>query len=165
MPRRLPLLLLTAGCLAATAQTSVPTQPQLSPLTITVSDEVGAVIPKALITIRSETSAEQTSKPPLLELRTDSQGQAKAGLPSGFYDVFVALAGFAPSARKVRITEGHGASLSFALELDVAWAKEHGEEFPAETTGAFQGKTFRTSDGAQIHYVEAGEAAKPTILF
>jgi len=165
MPRRLPLLLLTAGCLTATAQTSGPTQPQLSPLTITVSDEVGAVIPKVLVTIRSETSAEQASKPPLLELRTDSQGQAKAGLPSGFYDVFVALAGFAPSAHKVRITEGQPTALSFALELDEAWAKEHGDEFQSETTGVFQGKTFRTSDGAQIHYVEAGEAAKPTILF
>jgi len=165
MPRRPFLLLLTAGCLAATAQTSAPAQPQLSPLTINISDEVGAVIPKALITIRAETSAEQTSKPPLLELRSDSQGQAKAGLPAGFYDVFVALAGFAPSARKIRITEGHGASMSFALELDETWAKEHGDEFPAETTGAFQGKTFRTSDGAQIHYVEAGEATKPPIVF
>ena len=165
MPRRLLLPLLTVGCLAATAQTSAPSQPQLSGLTITVSDEVGAVIPKALITIRSETTAEQTSKPPLLELRTDSQGQAKAGLPSGFYDIFIALAGFAPSARKVRITEGQPAAVSFALELDDVWAKEHGDEFPAETTGTFQGTTFRTSDGAQIHYVEAGETAKPTILF
>jgi len=165
MPRRLLLPLLTVGCLAATAQTSVPSQPQLSALTITVSDEVGAVIPRALITIRAETSAEQTSKPPLLELRTDSQGQAKAGLPSGFYDVFVALAGFAPSAHKVRISEGQPAALSFALELDDVWAKEHGDEFSAETTGAFLGKSFRTSDGAQIHYVEAGEAAKPAILF
>ena len=156
MPRRLLLPLLTVGCLAATAQTAAPSQPQLSALTITVSDEVGAVIPKALITIRAETSAEQTSKPPLLELRTDSQGQAKAGLPSGFYDVVVALGGFAPSARKVRITEGPPASISFALELDEAWAKEHGDEFAADTTGTFLGKVFRTSDGAQIHYVEAG---------
>ena len=166
MPRRLFLLFLTVGCVtAATPQNPAQGQPQLSPLTVTVSDEVGAVIPKALITIRSETTAEQTSKPPLLELRTDSQGQAKAGLPSGFYDVVVALGGFAPSARKVRITEGQPTSVSFALELDEAWAKEHGDEFPADTTGAFLGKVFRTSDGAQIHYVEAGEAAKPPILF
>jgi len=166
MPRRLLLLLLTVGCVsAATPQTPAQGQPQLSPLTVTVSDEVGAVIPKALVTVRSETSAEQTSKPPLLELRTDSQGQARAGLPSGFYDVFVALAGFAPSAHKVRVSEGQPAALSFALELDEAWAKEHGDEFSAETTGAFPGKAFRTTDGARIHYVEAGETAKPPIVF
>ena len=166
MPRRLLLMLLAMPSLAtASPQAPAPAQPPLSPLTITVSDEVGAVIPKALITIRAETNAEQTTKPPLLELRSDSQGQAKAGLPSGFYDVFVALAGFAPSARKVRITDGQSAAVSFALELDEAWAKEHEDEFSTETTGPFQGKTFRTSDGAQIHYVEAGEGAKPTILF
>jgi len=149
---------------AGTQQSAPPAPPQLSPLTVTVSDEVGAAIPKALVTIRGETTAEQNSKPSLLELRTDSEGQARAGLPAGFYDVFVALSGFAPRARKVRVSEGQPAALSFALELDERWAKEHGEEFPADPAGVFTGKAFRTSDGAQIHYIEVGETSRPPIL-
>jgi len=149
---------------AGTEQSAPPAPPQLSPLTVTVSDEVGAVIPKALVTIRGETPPEQNTKPSLLELRTDSEGQARAGLPAGFYDVFVALSGFAPRARKVRVSEGQPAALSFALELDERWAKEHGEEFPADPAGVFTGKAFRTSDGAQIHYIEVGETSRPPIL-
>ena len=149
---------------AGTQQSAPPAPPQLSPLTVTVSDEVGAAIPKALVTIRGETTAEQNSKPSLLELRTDSEGQARAGLPAGFYDVFVALSGFAPRARKVRVSEGQPAALSFALELDERWAKEHGEEFPTDPAGVFTGKAFRTSDGAQIHYIEVGETSRPPIL-
>jgi len=149
---------------AGTQQSAPPAPPQLSPLTVTVSDEVGAVIPKALVTIRGETTPEQNAKPSLLELRTDSEGQARAGLPAGFYDVFVALSGFAPRARKVRVSEGQSAALSFALELDERWAKEHGEEFPTDPAGVFTGKAFRTSDGAQIHYIEVGETSRPPIL-
>ena len=149
---------------AGTQQSAPPAPPQLSPLTVTVSDEVGAVIPKALVTIRGETTPEQNARPSLLELRTDSEGQARAGLAAGFYDVFVALSGFAPGARKVRVSEGQPAALSFALELDERWAKEHGEEFPPDPAGVFTGKAFRTSDGAQIHYIEVGETSRPPIL-
>jgi microsomal epoxide hydrolase len=160
MPRRLLLILLTAGCFAATAQTASPSQPQLSPFTITVSDAMGAVVAKAFVEIRSDTVDSENPQAFHLELRTDSKGEARATLPAAFYDVFVASTGFAPAAKKLQVRDGMPTALKFVLQADELVV---GDQFSA-TDEPFNHGYFRTSDGINIHYIEAGETAKPPIL-
>jgi len=40
-----------------------------------------------------------------MELRTDSKGEAKAELPSGFYDLFIASTGFVHHCEMLRVRD------------------------------------------------------------
>ena len=52
--------------------------------------------------------------------KLDEQGRFNLPLPPGFYDVFVAAEGFAPSCKKVEISIGHAATFKGRLKPDVA---------------------------------------------
>jgi hypothetical protein len=52
--------------------------------------------------------------------KLDDQGRFKLPLTPGFYDVFVAAEGFAPSCKKVEISLGHASTFKGRLKPDVA---------------------------------------------
>lgn len=112
---------------SAVSQTPVRTQGQSSTVTVTVRDPLGARISKAFLLVRTDALERDNPKPFYLELRTDKYGRATAMLPSGFYDVFVAAVGFAPSCRKLRVSNGAPASLKFALQVDRLMTREYGD--------------------------------------
>jgi len=165
MRRILPLVLLTVPCLAtATQQTSVPAQPQLSPVTITVTDTMGAVIARAFVEIRSDSLERENPQAFHFEVRTDSKGEARTTLPAGFYDVFAASTGFAPVAKNVRVRDGMPAALRLVLQIDVLMTDEYGDRF-STADNPLTNEYFRTSDEIKIHYIEGGDRTNPTILF
>ena len=164
MLRRLLLPLLTVGCLAATAQTSAPTQPQLSPLTITITDPIGAVIARAFVEIRSDSLERENPQAFHLEVRTDSNGEARASLPAGFYDVFAASTGFAPTAKKMQVRDGIPVALRLVLQVDELMTDEYGDRISA-ADDPLTNEYFRTSDEIKIHYIEGGDKTNPTLLF
>jgi hypothetical protein len=51
--------------------------------------------------------------------KLDEQGRFRLPLTAGFYDVFVAAEGFAPSCKKVEISVGHATSFKGRLKPDV----------------------------------------------
>ena len=112
---------------SAVGQTKSPTQGQPSTLSINVSDELGAVIGKAFVLLRSDALERENPKPFSLELRTNSDGHSKALVPSGFYDVFVAATGFAPECQKLRVREGKPVAIKFILKVDRLMADEYGD--------------------------------------
>jgi hypothetical protein len=98
-------LLLVYAAIGA-SQTTHPAQGATSAVTIEVTDELGAVIPKALVVLHADALERGNPKSFNLELRTSSEGEAKAVLPSGFFDAFVASTGFAPHCEKLRMRDG-----------------------------------------------------------
>ncbi len=52
--------------------------------------------------------------------KLDDQGRFNLPLMPGFYDVFVAAEGFAPSCEKVEISVGHATTFKGRLKPDVA---------------------------------------------
>jgi hypothetical protein len=86
---------------AAVPQTTRPGQSQSSTLTVNVTDELGAVIAKAMVLLHADSLERENPKPFNQELRTGSEGKAEAVLPSGFYDILLASTGFAPHCEKL----------------------------------------------------------------
>ena len=81
----------TASCIFAAllslpslAQTAKPAQLQPSALTVRLTDQLGAMIGKALVLLHSDALERENPKPFNMELRTNSEGEAKGELPSGF---------------------------------------------------------------------------------
>ena len=109
------------------AQTTGPAQGQSSAVTIEVRDELGAVIGRTYVMLRSDALERDNPKPFSLEIRTNSEGQAKVMLPSGFYDVFVASIGFAPHCEKLRVRNGKPVAIKVVLKLDKLMAEEYGD--------------------------------------
>jgi hypothetical protein len=106
-----------------------PPQDQQSPLSIKVVDELGAVIPKAMVLLHADALERNNPKPFSLELRTGSDGETKGMLPSGFYDVFVASTGFSPRCEKLRVRDGNPVTLKFVLPVDKLMSNEYGDRF------------------------------------
>jgi hypothetical protein len=98
-------------------------------VTIEVTDELGAVIPKALVVLHADALERGNPKSFNLELRTSSEGEAKAVLPSGFFDAFDASTGFAPHCEKLRMRDGRPAALKFVLKVDKLMSDEYGDRF------------------------------------
>jgi hypothetical protein len=120
--------LLLACTVSAVAQTRAPAQRQFSDVSIEVRDELGAVIGKTYVMLRSDALERNNPTPFSLEIRTNSEGQAKVTLPPGFYDVFVASTGFAPHCEKLRARDGKSVSLKTVLKLDKLMASEYGDQ-------------------------------------
>ena len=121
-------VLLLACALVGVPQTR-PAQVQPSTLTVTVTDELGAVIAKGLVLLHADALERGNPKPFNLELRTSSEGKAEAVLPSGFYDVFVASTGFSPHCEKLRLRDGRPATLKIVLAIDKLMSDEYGDRF------------------------------------
>jgi len=96
-------------------------------LSVKVVDELGAVIPKALVLLHADALERDNPKPFDLELRTTTEGEAKGLLPSGFYDVFVASTGFSPHCEKLRVRDGKPVGLRLVLRVDKLMSDEYGD--------------------------------------
>ena len=119
------VLLLCA--LTAFAQVHRPPLGEQSPWRVKVVDELGAVIPKALVLLHADALERNNPKPFDLELHTGSEGEAKGVLPSGFYDVFVASTGFSPHCEKLRVRDRKPVALRFVLRVDKLMSDEYGD--------------------------------------
>ena len=99
-----------------------------------VTDEMGAVIPRARIVVHWDPSGNQKgfdSKRDDLILTTNERGEFEEEMPPGFYDLFVSAAAFSPACRKIRLKqEPHGA-VNFKLKADPLVSKELGHEIYA----------------------------------
>lgn len=111
------------------AQTSGPTQPQSSILTVRVVDQLGAVIGKAFVLLHSDALERENPRPFSLELRTSPEGEAKGELPSGFYDLFIASIGFEPHCQKLRLRDGKPVTVKVTLRVDKLASQEYGDRF------------------------------------
>lgn len=129
MKKAIQTALLLAYAVIAAAQATRPAQGSTSAVTIKVTDELGAVIPKALVVLHADALERGNPKSFNLELRTSSEGEAKAVLPSGFFDAFVASTGFAPHCEKLRMRDGRPAALKVVLKVDKLMSDEYGDRF------------------------------------
>lgn len=93
-----------------------PTCTVAGDVTLTVSDESGAVVPNAFALFRRDKLGSGNSKPVLVELRTDAAGKVNASVPCGYVDFFVAADGFTPQAKKLLIRQP---SSSMSVRLNV----------------------------------------------
>ena len=116
--------------LPSLAQRGTPAQGQASTSTIQVTDQLGAVIGKAFVLLHADALERENPKPFSMDLRTSSEGEAKAELPSGFYDLFVASTGFAPHCEKIRVRHGKPVTVKIVLKLDKLMSNEYGDRFP-----------------------------------
>lgn len=126
----------TASCIFAAllslpslAQTAKPAQLQPSALTVRVTDQLGAMIGKALVLLHSDALERENPKPFNMELRTNSEGEAKGELPSGFYDLFIASTAFAPRCEKLRVRDGKPVSVKVVMKVDKLMSNEYGDRF------------------------------------
>jgi Carboxypeptidase regulatory-like domain len=115
--------------MVAVPQTTRPAQSRSSTLSVNVTDELGAVIAKALVLLHADSLERENPKAFNRELRTSTEGKAEAVLPSGFYDVFVASTGFAPRCEKLRVRDGKPATLKIVLSVDKVMSDEYGDRF------------------------------------
>jgi hypothetical protein len=121
--------LLLIYAVIAISQTTRPAQGGNLRCDHQVTDELGAVIPKAMVVLHADMLERGSPKPFNLELRTSSEGEAKADLPSGFFDAFVASTGFMPHCEKLRMRNGRPAVLKFVLKVDKLISDEYGDRF------------------------------------
>ena len=110
------ILLVLAFYLSAGAQ-------QKTELSVTVLDQLGAVISNAQVRIHWDPSGSNVGlKDNIgvaqdLLLQTDKTGHVKIEVPPGFYDVFVAAPSFTPQAFKVRL-KAERQGVLFKLKAD-----------------------------------------------
>jgi hypothetical protein len=119
--------LLLAFAARAVGQTPRPAQVQPSTLSIHVSDELGAVIGRAFVLLHADALERENPKPFNLEVRTNSEGDAKALIPPGFYDVFVTSTGFAPQCQKLRVRVANPVAIKFVLKVDKLMSDEYAD--------------------------------------
>jgi hypothetical protein len=96
----------------------VPTCTVAVTVSLTVSDESGAVIQNAFTLFRVDRLGRGNTKPLQLELHTDATGKASASIPCGYgyVDLFVAADGFTPQAKKLLIGQ-QSSSMSVRLSF------------------------------------------------
>ena len=79
--------------------------------------------------LHSDALERENPKPFNMELRTNSEGEAKGELPSGFYDLFIASTGFAPRCEKLRVRDGKAVSVKVVMKVDKLMSNEYGDRF------------------------------------
>jgi hypothetical protein len=105
-------------------------------LTGVVTDSEGAVVRAAYVYVHWDASgatvglADNVGIKHDLTLLTDQKGEFMAEVPPGFYDLFVAAAGFSPQCRKVRLKVGHVEKYKVALRADPLVTGELGDTIP-----------------------------------
>ncbi len=76
----------------------------------TVTDESGAIMPGAAVTLTSELGSKSTT--------TSSQGDFRfISLDRGRYKITISLAGFTPVSREVTVTTGENVNVAFSLKV------------------------------------------------
>lgn len=103
-----------------------------STLSITVTDEMGAVIANAKTLIlwdpASSRTEENTNDSGEVRLKTDARGLSNARLNPGFNDLFVSSPAFTPECQKVRIKLGPPVKIVIQLKVDPLVSAEIGHE-------------------------------------
>ncbi len=121
------ILLALAFCLSAGAQSKFE-------LSVTVLDQLGAVISNAQVRVHWDPSGSKVGLKDNIGvsqdvvLQTDKTGHAKIEIPPGFYDVFVAAPAFTPQAFKVRV-KAEREGVLFKLKPDPLVTAELGDKF------------------------------------
>jgi hypothetical protein len=112
-----------------------------SVITGRVTDQEGAVIAKARVLIRWDSSGSKVGLTDNIGtmqdvgVLTDANGVYSADIPAGFYDVFISAEAFSPIAAKVRVKQGQRTSFSVKLKVDPLVSKElRGVEVDAAPT-------------------------------
>lgn len=109
---------------------SLSSAAQQSAITGQITDSQGAVIRDARVLVHWDTSGSTVGLKDNIGIKqdvavvTDTNGHYSADVPPGFYDVFVSATGFTPIAAKVRVKEGHAATLDRKLKVDPLVSKE-----------------------------------------
>jgi|SRR5581483_261976 len=111
---------------------------QQSTITGQITDSDGAAIANARILVHWDSSGSTVGLRDNVGISrdvivaTDTSGRYSANVPAGFYDVFVSAMAFTPTATKVRVKEGHPATFSTKLDVDLLVSKELGDQiYPA----------------------------------
>ena len=101
-----------------------------------VTDSEGAIVRDAFVVAHWDSSGATVGlkdNPGTLHdvtLSTDVNGEFSAELPPGFYDIFVAAAGFSPECRKVRLKVGPIENFRVSLKADPLVTRELGSPIP-----------------------------------
>jgi carboxypeptidase family protein len=103
---------------------------QQSAITGQIVDSEGAAIAKARVIVHWDSSgsavglADHIGIMQDLIVVTDAKGRYSAGVPAGFYDVFVSAMAFTPTAAKVRVKQGQRAMHNSMLRADPLVSRE-----------------------------------------
>ena len=118
MRRRFPLLRNFAGMTLLGMAVAAGAQPKPAGcgLHLAVTDEDGKALPKAFVLVHGEHGINQQFTP-------DKDGQVKARLHAGMYDLFVSAMGFVPQAQIVDFRSCKPVDLNLTLAID----SEHSE--------------------------------------
>jgi hypothetical protein len=106
-----------------------------------VVDSEGAAIANARVLIHWDPSGsavgliDNIGIPRDVIVATDSNGDYLANVPPGFYDVFVSVMAFTPTAAKVRVKQGQLTTFSPMLRADALVMKELGHEISPAAKG------------------------------
>ena len=108
--RRLTLMVCIAALLVLVSRTVA--QETTGGLQGTVKDPSGAVVPKAKVTVKSDTLVGEK------EINTDASGYYRfANLPPGNYTISVTASGFETAKRELALEVGHLPTIDFALAI------------------------------------------------
>jgi hypothetical protein len=118
-------VLLCLSCATAVSQSAITGQ---------ITDSEGAVIANARVFVHWDSSGSAVGLRDNIGIKqdvtvlTDTSGHYSANVPAGFYDVFVSVMAFTPTATKVRVKEGKPGSFSPKLNANPLVTKELGHE-------------------------------------
>jgi len=105
----------------------------VSTLSGTVTDQLGAVIPGAKLFIHWNTPRSMGPKEPVKYddlVVTDTAGKFSIPLRPGFYDVCVHARAFSPACKTLALSRGMDSTYNPALEINRVIVEEFGDEFP-----------------------------------
>ena len=94
-----------------TAVAQPPAKPSGCSFHLAITDEDGKALPKAFVLVHGEHGINQQFPP-------DKNGQVKASLHAGMYDLFVSAMGFMPQAQILDLRYCKPANLNLMLTLD-----------------------------------------------
>ena len=95
--------------MAAVAQP--PAKPSGCSFHLAITDEDGKALPKAFVLVHGEHGINQQFTP-------DKNGQVKASLHAGIYDVFVSAMGFVPQAQILDLRSCKPVNVNLMLTID-----------------------------------------------
>jgi Carboxypeptidase regulatory-like domain len=103
---------------------------QQSAITGQIVDSEGAAIAKARVIVHWDSSGSTVGLADNIGIQQDvivttgADGRYSAGVPAGFYDVFVSAMAFTPTAAKVRVKQGQHTAHNSMLRADPLVSRE-----------------------------------------